>query len=46
MKAVPTTVATKERWIAIAETVEGKTPKECFARFKKLCAQAKEGAKD
>jgi len=32
---------TKERWIAIAERVEGKSAKECFARFKDLCAKAK-----
>lgn len=41
MREVPATVATKERWIQIAEKVEGKTPKECFTRFKELCAKAK-----
>jgi hypothetical protein len=41
MKEVPTSVAAKERWIQIAERVEGKTPKECFTRFKDLCAKAK-----
>lgn len=43
MREVPSTVATKERWVKIAETVEGKTPKECFTRFKELCAKAKNG---
>jgi len=41
MKSIPSTVATKERWIQIAALVEGKTPKECFTRFKELCAAAK-----
>ena len=44
MKKIPATVATKERWIQIAECVEGKTAKECFTRFKELCAKAKEQA--
>ena len=44
MKQIPSTVATKERWIQIAESVEGKTPKECFTRFKELCAAAKAAA--
>jgi len=34
-------MSTKERWIAIAEKVDGKTAKECFTRFKELCAKAK-----
>jgi len=41
MRKVPSTVATKERWIQIAAMVDGKTPKECFTRFKELCAKAK-----
>lgn len=41
MKEVPASVPTKERWIKIAEGVDGKTPKECFTRFKELCAKAK-----
>ena len=44
MKEIPQTVATKERWIAIAEGVEGKTPKEFFTRYKELCKKAKEAA--
>ena len=41
MREVPASVATKERWLQIAERVEGKTAKECFGRFKELCAKAK-----
>lgn len=41
MREVPASVATKERWLKIAEGVEGKTAKECFTRFKELCAKAK-----
>lgn len=44
MREVPATVATKERWIKIAEGVDGKTAKECFTRFKELCAKAKADA--
>jgi len=41
MKSIPASVATKERWVQIAGVVDGKTPKECFTRFKELCAAAK-----
>ena len=41
MREVPGTVPTKERWIKIAEGVDGKTAKECFTRFKELCAKTK-----
>ena len=41
MREVPASVVTKERWLKIAEGVEGKTAKECFTRFKELCAKAK-----
>lgn len=41
MKTHPASMNTKERWIAISEMVDGKTPKECFARFKELCEKAK-----
>ena len=41
MKQFPASMAAKERWIAISKVVEGKTPKECFARFKDLCDKAK-----
>lgn len=33
---------TKEKWQAIGAGVEGKTPKECFARYKELSAKARE----
>jgi len=38
---VPQTVATKERFIQIAEMVEGKTAKECFERFKLIVNRLK-----
>jgi len=41
MKNVPASVPTKERWLKIAESVTGRTPKECFTRYKELCAKAK-----
>ena len=41
MKEVPSSVPVKERWIKIAEGVEGKTAKECYARFKELVAKTK-----
>ena len=44
MKEIQASVPTKERWIKIAEGVDGKTPKECFTRFKELCAKAKASA--
>jgi hypothetical protein len=44
MKTVASTIATKERWIKISDLVEGKTPKECFTRFKECAAAAKAAA--
>lgn len=41
MKDVPGSVPTKERWLKIAEGVDGKSAKECFGRFKELVAKAK-----
>jgi hypothetical protein len=41
MKTVPATVPTKERWIQIAALVDGKTPKECFERFKEIVSKLK-----
>jgi hypothetical protein len=41
MKAVPGSVATKERWIQIGAMVEGKAAKDCFERFKIICARLK-----
>ena len=45
MREVPASVPTKERWIKIAEGVDGKSAKECFARFKELCAKTKAAQK-
>jgi hypothetical protein len=45
MKKFPASIPTKERWIQIAEVVDGKTPKECFTRFKELCEKAKQAKK-
>lgn len=41
MRKVPSGLPAKERWIKIAEGVEGKTPKECLNRYKELCAKLK-----
>lgn len=41
MKEIPASVPTKERWLKIAEYVEGKPVKEVFARYKELVAKAK-----
>jgi len=41
MKEVPSSLPTKERWIKIAEQVDGKTPKECFIRFRAIVAKLK-----
>ena len=41
MKEVSTSLSTKDRWIQIAEGVNGKTAKECFQRYKELCSKAK-----
>ena len=41
MKDFPGTMATKERWIAIAGVVEGKTAKECYTRFREILAKVK-----
>ena len=41
MKKFGAEIDTKQRWISIAETVEGKTAKMCFMRYKDLCAKAK-----
>lgn len=46
MKQVPSSVPVKERWIAIAALVEGKTAKECFMRFKGICVRLKAEAEE
>ena len=43
MKKFPSSMATKERWIAIAELVDDKSAKECFTRFKSIVAKLKAG---
>jgi hypothetical protein len=34
MREFPASIAVKERWIKIAEKVEGKSAKECYERYK------------
>lgn len=41
MREFPASMPAKERWVKIAEKVEGKTAKECFERFKELVAEVK-----
>ena len=41
MKEFPSSMATKERWIAIAGKVDGKVAKDCFTRFKSIVAKLK-----
>lgn len=41
MKDFPGNLPTKERWISIAGTVEGKNAKACFIRFKEILAKVK-----
>ena len=41
MKEVSSELPTKERWIKIAEGVNGKSAKECFQRYKELCKASK-----
>ena len=41
MKEISADIPTKERWIKIAEMVDGKTAKECFARYKEIVAKVK-----
>lgn len=41
MKEFPGSLPTKERWVKIAEVVDGKTAKECFERYKSIVAKMK-----
>jgi len=41
MRVFPGSIPVKERWIKISETVDGKTTKECYERFKEVCAMLK-----
>ncbi len=42
MREFPSTIPVKERWIKIAEKVEGRTAKECYERFKKIAEEVKQ----
>ena len=41
MREFPGSMPVKERWIKIAEKVEGKSAKECYERFKEIVALLK-----
>lgn len=41
MRDFPGSIPVKERWVKIAEKVEGKTAKECYERFKEICSLLK-----
>ena len=41
MRQQPGSMPVKERWIKIAEGVEGKSAKECYERYKDICSQLK-----
>ena len=41
MREFSGSIPVKERWIKISEKVEGKTAKECYERFKDICAKLK-----
>jgi len=41
MKEVPSSMASKARWVKIAKMVDGKTDAECFTRFKDILAKIK-----
>ncbi len=41
MRTNPGSMPVKERWIKIAESVDGKSAKECYERFKEIVAALK-----
>lgn len=41
MKTFPASMPTKDRWLKIAEVVDGKVARECFERFKLIVSQTK-----
>jgi hypothetical protein len=41
MREFPGSLPAKERWIKIAEKVEGKTAKECYERYKEIVEMLK-----
>jgi len=38
MREYPASIPVKLRWIKISEKVDGKNAKECYERFKEICA--------
>ena len=45
MKEVSNSLSTKDRWIKIAEGVNGKSAKECFQRYKELRSKVTSASK-
>jgi len=41
LKEISSALPTKERWIQIAAKIKGKSPKECYTRFRELCNKGK-----
>jgi hypothetical protein len=41
MREFPGSIPIKERWIKIAEKVDGKSAKECYERYKQLVDEVK-----
>ena len=41
MRTFPASMPVKERWLKVAETVDGKEPKQCFERFKEIVSKLK-----
>jgi hypothetical protein len=41
MKMVDSTMAIKERWVAISTFVDGKNGKECYLRYREIVAKLK-----
>lgn len=42
MRTYGSNLPVKERWIKIAEVVQEKSAKQCYERFKELCALIKQ----
>jgi hypothetical protein len=42
LKTFPASLGAKERFIKIAELVDGKTAKDCYGRFKELIEKLKQ----
>jgi hypothetical protein len=41
MKEFGANLPVKERWVSVGTKVDEKTPKQCFERYKVLCAKHK-----